>query len=101
MPFAFFFQGLLCSRELASVLVSFFPRSVWSTDTPIKNIDDVIQNESIDLMKLQNAIDDFEFHTRFYFVRSEKRFVFYQKSRMKKMFMTFLFDFQSAHQPIV
>lgn len=64
----------MCSRELASVLVSFFPRSVWLTG---KTTDDVMNNESLDVIKLQNAIEEFEFHTKFHFARSEKRFVLF------------------------
>lgn len=62
-------QGLLCSRELASVLVSFFPRSAWT----VTDDNDVNADEVIDVAKLQSAIEELEFHTRFYFMSSEKR----------------------------
>lgn len=62
-------QGLLCSRELASVLVSFFPRSEWA----LTDDNDVDIDEMIDVAKLQRAIEELEFHTRFYFMTSEKR----------------------------
>lgn len=62
-------QGLLCSRELASVLVSFFPRSAWA----VADDNDVDTDEVIDVAKLQRAVEELEFHTRFYFMTSEKR----------------------------
>lgn len=55
--------------------MSFFPRSEWSSEKPVRDIDDVMNNEMAELIKLQNAIDEYEFHTRFYYACSEKRFV--------------------------
>lgn len=66
----FILQGLLCSRELASVLVSFFPRSAWA----IADDNDVVIDEAIDMAKLQRAVEELEFHTRFYVMTSDKRY---------------------------
>lgn len=53
--------------------MSFFPRSVW----PIENaLDEVIQSDIADVIKLHGAIEEFEFHTKFYLTRNEKRLVF-------------------------
>lgn len=48
---------------------------MWDSDSGENAIDDLIKNDLNDLTKLQNAIEELEFHTKFYFVPSEKRYV--------------------------
>lgn len=58
-----FLQGLLCGKELATLLMSLFPTSAWENDTSGPEVKDTIN----DCYSLTNAIEDFEFQSLFSF----------------------------------
>lgn len=61
------FQSLLCSRELASVLISFFPRSSWAMENENEEAEGCkLEGTDEDRDKLLLVIEELEYYTNFF-----------------------------------